>query len=222
MPFDWAALSMIPRTLLASLLRWKPARTRSSVRPRNAPADITFCPLVLEAVGGEWSNALRSVVAWIASESKRSGPVDGTDASFKIAQHISCTLHGRAILKRAPEQVGAPCRSLGISVLAESELAWFLGTRTLYLGGVLPSRPRTSGHGVTVRLPIVLWRQERCGSCPDFVHASWSLIIFFPGPTCGRSVAAEALRFPTGVLVFVLLRGVGLVPLLLSVFASLD
>ena len=87
-------------------------------------AGITFCPLVLEAVGGGWSDALRSVVAWIASESKRSGPTDGSDASFKIAQRISCTLHrenARAILKRAPEQLGSHCRSLGMSVLAESE-----------------------------------------------------------------------------------------------------
>ena len=57
-------------------------------------AGITFCPLVLEAAGGGWSDALRSVVAWIASESKRSGPIDGSDASFKIAQRISCTLTG--------------------------------------------------------------------------------------------------------------------------------
>ena len=63
---------------------------------------------------------------WIASESKRSAPVSGSDASFKIAQRISCTLHrenARAILKRAPEQTGSHCRSLGLSLslLAESE-----------------------------------------------------------------------------------------------------
>ena len=82
--------------------------------------------LVLEAVRGGWSDALRSVVAWIASESKRSGPIDGSDASFKIAQRISCTIHwenARAILKRALEQMGTHCRSLGMSVLAESEQA---------------------------------------------------------------------------------------------------
>ena len=86
---------------------------------------FSFCPLVLEAVGGGWSDALRSVVAWIASESRRSGPIDGSDASFKIAQRISCTLHrenARAILKRAPEPLGPHVRSLGLSVLAESEL----------------------------------------------------------------------------------------------------
>ena len=73
--------------------------------PQCAQAGFTFCPLVWEAVGGGWSDALRSV-AWIASESKRSAPVSITDASIKIAQRISCTLHrenGRAILKRAPE-----------------------------------------------------------------------------------------------------------------------
>ena len=42
-------------------------------------AGFSFCPLILEAVGGGWSDALRSVVAWIASESKRSGPIDGSD-----------------------------------------------------------------------------------------------------------------------------------------------
>ena len=68
-------------------------------------------------------------VAWIACKSKRSGPIDGIDASLKIAQRISCTLHrenARAILKRAPELVGTPCRSLGMSVGAESERAQLL------------------------------------------------------------------------------------------------
>ena len=52
------------------------------------------------------------------------GPIDGSDASFKIAQRISCILHrenARAILKRAPEPLGPHVRSLGLSVLAESE-----------------------------------------------------------------------------------------------------
>ena len=39
--------------------------TASLVAERGA----TFCPLVLEACGSGWSQALRSVVAWIASES---------------------------------------------------------------------------------------------------------------------------------------------------------
>ena len=76
-------------------------------------------------VGGSWSDAFRSVVAWVASESKRSAPVSGSDASFKIAQRIACTLHrenARAILKRAPEQAGSHCGSLGLSLMAESEL----------------------------------------------------------------------------------------------------
>ena len=54
-------------------------------------AGFSFCLLILEAVGGGWSDALRSVVAWIARECKRSGPIDGSDASFKIAPRISCT-----------------------------------------------------------------------------------------------------------------------------------
>ena len=58
-----------------------------------AQAGISFCPLVIEAVGSGWSDSLRSVVACIASESNRCSPVRHSDASFKIAQRISCTLH---------------------------------------------------------------------------------------------------------------------------------
>ena len=88
-----------------------------------AQAGISFCPLVIEAVGGGWSDSLRSVVAWIASESNRCSPVRRSDASFKIVQRISCALHrenARAILKRAPEETGSHCCSLGISLLSES------------------------------------------------------------------------------------------------------
>ena len=88
-----------------------------------AQVGVSFCPLVIEAVGGGWSDYLRSVVAWIASESNRCSPVRHSDASFKIAQRISCTLHrknARAILKRAPEQSGTHSCSLGLSLLSES------------------------------------------------------------------------------------------------------
>ena len=78
---------------------------------------------VIEAVGGGLSDALRSVVSWIASESNRCSPVRRSDASFKIAQRTWCALHrenARAILKRAPEQTGSHCCSLGLSLLSES------------------------------------------------------------------------------------------------------
>ena len=87
-------------------------------------AGISFCPLVIEAVGGGWSDALQSVVCWIASESNLFSPVSRSDASFKIAQRISCTFHSenaRAIFKRAPEKSGSHCCSLGLSLLSESE-----------------------------------------------------------------------------------------------------
>ena len=58
-----------------------------------AQVGISFCPMVIEAVGGGWSDSLRSVIAWVASESNRCSPVRHSDASFKIAQRISCTLH---------------------------------------------------------------------------------------------------------------------------------
>ena len=88
-----------------------------------AQVGIPFCPLVIEAVGGGWSDALRSVVSWIASESNRCSPVCHFDASFKIAQRISCALHrenARAILKWAPEQNGSHCCSLGLSFCCPS------------------------------------------------------------------------------------------------------
>ena len=81
--------------------------TASLVAERGA----TFCPLVLEACGGGWSQAFRSVVAWIASESHMArGPTAGssTDISLRIAQRISCTLHrenAHAILRRSPGSV---------------------------------------------------------------------------------------------------------------------
>ena len=86
-------------------------------------AGITCCPLVIEAVRGGLSEALRSVVSWIASESNRNSSINHSDTSFKIAQRISCALHrenARAILKRAPEQTGPHCSSLSLSLLSES------------------------------------------------------------------------------------------------------
>ena len=83
-------------------------------------AGFTFCPLVL------WEVVRRcSLSCCVDRKTKRSGPTDVSDASFKIGHRISCTLqrqNTRAILKRAPEQMGSHCRSLGLSVLAESEL----------------------------------------------------------------------------------------------------
>ena len=113
-------------------------------------AGITFCPLILEAAGGGWSDALRWVVARIASESKRSGPIDDSDASFKIAQRIPCALHrenARAILKRAPEPLGSTvgpsvCRSWpSLSSRNSSSLVVFpvpVSGPAWFLVGVLP------------------------------------------------------------------------------------
>ena len=87
-----------------------------------AQAGIHFCPLVIEAVGGGWSEALRSVVSWIASECSRHSSSRHSDTSFKIAQRISCALHqenARAILKRAPEQAMSSGSSLSLCLLSE-------------------------------------------------------------------------------------------------------
>ena len=87
-----------------------------------AKAGIHFCPLVIEAVGGGWSEALRSVVSWIASESGRHSSSRLSDTSFKIAQRISCALHqenARAILKRVPEQALSSGSSLSLCLLSE-------------------------------------------------------------------------------------------------------
>ena len=88
---------------------WKRAfqDTASLVAERGA----TFCPLVLEACGCGRFQALRNVVAWIASESRMArGPTAEslTDISLTIAQRISCTIHrenARAVLRRSPGSV---------------------------------------------------------------------------------------------------------------------
>ena len=161
-------------------------------------AGITFGPLILEAVGGGWSDAVRSVVAWIASESKRSGPIDGSDASFKIAQRISCALHrenARAILKRATEQLGVPIVGLSVCLswpsrnrrnssvvvgfLVLGRVVWGGG------GGVLPLSPGTTGNCVTVRLfayPLI------CTSAHAVVLLSLLLAVFPPSLRCTSSV----------------------------------
>ena len=108
-----------PSLVCSPLLRL----AREDTASQCSHAGIHFCPLVLEAVGGGWSEALRSVVSWIASESNRNSSVSHSDTSFKIAQRISCALHrenARAILKRAPEQAMSPCSSLSLSLLSES------------------------------------------------------------------------------------------------------
>ena len=80
-----------------------------------ASLGTTFCPLVLEACGGGWSQALRGVVAWISSESRSQRGVAGNtprDTSLRIGQRVSRTLHrenARAILRRSPLAVnGSP------------------------------------------------------------------------------------------------------------------
>ena len=78
---------------------------------KRAFQDTAFARLSWRLAGGGWSQALRSVVAWIASESRMArGPVSGspTDISLRIAQRISCTFHrenARAILRRCPDSV---------------------------------------------------------------------------------------------------------------------
>ena len=106
-------------------LRWSLGRTHSSARPHSAPRQASLS--VLQFLR-QWAVDGPTLFVRLSRGSrvrvKRSGPIDGSDASFKVAQRISCTLHrenARAILKRAPEQMGSHCRSLGMSVLAESE-----------------------------------------------------------------------------------------------------
>ena len=59
-------------------------------------AGITFCPLVIEAVGGGWLEALRSVVSWIASESNRNSSISHSDTSFQDrAAHLMRPSQGK-------------------------------------------------------------------------------------------------------------------------------
>ena len=82
----------------------------------------TFCPLVLEACGRGWSQALREVVAWIVSESRTARCLSTDlprDTSLRIAQHISCTPNrenARAILRRSPRSVNLSSGLVGDQV----------------------------------------------------------------------------------------------------------
>ena len=70
-----------------------------------------LCSACLGGLRGVWSQALRAVVTWIASESRTARGLSTDlpgDASLQIAQRISCTLHlenARAILRRFPGSV---------------------------------------------------------------------------------------------------------------------
>ena len=113
------------------------SRTRAFLNTASecAQAGISFCSLFIEAVGGGWSDALLSVVSWIASESNRCSPV--RRSSFKIAQRISRALHrenARAILKRAPEQTGTHSCSLGLSLLSDTLHDWLIAPLFLVSG----------------------------------------------------------------------------------------
>ena len=95
---------------------------RTSHVSQVAAHSATFCPLVLEACGRGWSEALREVVAQISSGSRASRGVSvgmPRDTSLRIAQRISCILHGEnapAILRRFPEAVNGSAGSVGDQV----------------------------------------------------------------------------------------------------------
>ena len=83
-PCALALPCLIPRLLQVSSLRWSPAKTRSSAQPLSMPRrTITFCPLVLEAVGGGWSDHL----GWWArgSGAKANG---GSQAALMLASRL--------------------------------------------------------------------------------------------------------------------------------------
>ena len=101
-----------PPLLPISSTKLKPgnafSRARLHLRPSARPPSAR---LSWRLAGSGWSQAYRSVVAWIASESRMArGPTTGSpmDISLRIAQRISCTLHrenARAILRRSPGSV---------------------------------------------------------------------------------------------------------------------
>ena len=114
--------------------------------------------------GRGWSQALRSVVAWIASESRMArGPVAGspTDISLRIAQRISCTLHrenARAILRRSPDSVNGSSGLAGNLVsLSLSFFLLFFGFRVFLFAPwcVAPSVP---ARVVLIALFVITFR----------------------------------------------------------------
>ena len=101
----------------------------------------------------ERSQALRSVVAWIASESRMArGPTAGspTDISLRIAQRICCTLHrenARAVLRRSPGSVNGSSGLAGAQVSPASTCDY-------------------SVHNFVVLLVRCLWRSVAASEVP--------------------------------------------------------
>ena len=79
-------------------------RVQSSPRPTHASERVLFfIPMVVEAQGGGWGAAGRSVIGAVARCVAAARSVELVAASLDIAQHISIALHrenARAILER--------------------------------------------------------------------------------------------------------------------------
>ena len=68
---------------------------------------------------GRWVVRRSFAQFWRGSRARPNGLVPQAASRLRSASHRE---NARAIFKRAPEQTGSHCRSLGLSVLAESEL----------------------------------------------------------------------------------------------------
>ena len=69
-----------------------------------AATGLQFTPMVVEAHGGGWSSLARGALDWVSRRVAAARGERPADASLRIAQRMSCTLHrenARAILRRA-------------------------------------------------------------------------------------------------------------------------
>ena len=79
-------------------------RSYKNTQQQCEEAGFEFVPLVFEAHGGAGSPASRALFDWISKAQATTLFEDAASVSLRIAQRISCTLHGenaRAILRRS-------------------------------------------------------------------------------------------------------------------------
>ena len=90
--FCQTALSRMP---CLARPRWPPsaANRAPETEEKCMQVGVVFRPLFVESSSGGWLGLFQAIVSWPSSEGKQSGHRRHTDASWRIARRMSCTLH---------------------------------------------------------------------------------------------------------------------------------